>query len=157
VAQVSVDALAAQHLRRLQVGPQGTALSLAGGKVFISYADEDGTFADLLYEKLRSGGLQPWIDRDGIVAGRNWQEAIDRAIDAAVAVVLVVSPASRDSEYVTYEWAYALGRGTTVIPVMLQPRDEILHPRLRNTQRLDFSNRRQWPWDALLDALRAIT
>ena len=44
---------------------------------------------------------------------------------------------SADSSYVTFEWAYGLGNGKTVVPVRLE--NCTVHPRLEPIQHLDFS------------------
>ena len=39
----------------------------------------------------------------------------------------------------TYEWAFALGSGVPVLPLLLNSAEADLHPRLRTLQYLDFS------------------
>ncbi|MCP4353787.1 MAG: toll/interleukin-1 receptor domain-containing protein [Desulfobacterales bacterium] len=47
---------------------------------FISYAREDLNIARQLYEDLRIGGANPWIDFEALHAGQNWKDVIIRAI-----------------------------------------------------------------------------
>lgn len=122
-------------------------------QIFISYKHDDGDFAELLKQKIERAGYTVWLD-DNIQAGEEWREMIDLAIRDAVAVVVIMTPEARASEYVTYEWAYALGLGLPVIPVMLKDTAP-LHPRLDVLQYLDFTHRRNRPWDALIEHLRA--
>ena len=50
--------------------------------------------------------------RDHILRpGSDWRQEIDRAIRDSFVLIVVVSPDSKASEYVTYEWAFALGLG----------------------------------------------
>jgi len=63
-------------------------------------------------------------------------------------------PQSAQSVYVSYEWAFALGAGVPVIPLLLNLTYSALHPRLSTTQGLDFSGSR--PWDNLLTSLKEI-
>jgi len=86
-------------------------------------------------------------------AGEDWREMIDRAIRESMAVIAILSPESVASAYVTYEWAFALGAGVPVVPVLL--RATPLHPRLEELQFLDFTNRRARPWTALVERLEA--
>jgi CheY-like chemotaxis protein len=59
----------------------------------------------------------------------------------------MVTPQSCESPYVTYEWAFALGKGIRVIPLLLEDCD--IHPRLAVLQYLDFRNQRKGPWEEL--------
>ncbi len=121
---------------------------------FISHAKEDGDFAENLKSRMAQAGYTGWIDTDVLEAGTDWRKEIDEAILGSRAVILVLSPDSKASEYVTYEWAYGLGLGLRVVPLLL--RETPIHPRLEAFQYLDFTNRRARPWDrlfALLDEL----
>jgi len=53
-------------------------------------------------------------------------------------LVVVLSERSSASLYVTFEWAYALGRVAKVIPIQIQKAPT--HPRLEAIQYLDFTN-----------------
>jgi len=123
--------------------------------VFLSYKHEDRVFANQLIHRIQTAGFKVWIDEEQLRAGENWREAINIAIRQAFAVVLVITPEARASEYVTYEWAFAQGAGVKVIPVMLR-RTPYLHPQLDMLQYLDFTNPSQQPWDRLLDRLREV-
>jgi hypothetical protein len=118
---------------------------------FISHSHVDGDFAELLKLKLEKAGYTAWIDIDRLKPGMGWQEAIDTAIQGAAAVIAVMSPDGRSSEYVTYEWAFAWGRRIKIIPIML--RQTSLHPKLATLQYLDFTNRASRHWVELFDAL----
>jgi HEAT repeat protein len=120
--------------------------------IFISYNHNDGDFADNLKEKIKKAGFEPWIDIAGLRAGKDWRAEIDQAIKGASALIVVMTPRAKESEYVTYEWAFALGAGVKVIPVLLKPTE--IHPRLGALQYLDFTNRMSRPWDKLIEALQ---
>ncbi len=47
---------------------------------FISYAKEDLNIARQLYDDLRIGGANPWLDFESLYAGQNWKDVIIRAI-----------------------------------------------------------------------------
>jgi hypothetical protein len=64
-----------------------------------------------------------------------------------------MTPEAKESEYVTYEWAYATGAGVKVVPLMVKTTQ--MHPRLESLQYLDFTNRRARPWDRLIEELSA--
>jgi len=115
--------------------------------VFISYAHEDQDFAEVVQAKLEKAGHTVALDLDLLHAGDDWGDKLDAAIRDAHALVLVLSAESRKSEYVTFEWAFALGAGVRVIPIEYGGTE--LHPRLRVLQKLDFTNKAR-PWDKLL-------
>ena len=123
----------------------------ANGRYFISHSKVDGDFAELLQLRLEKDGFSAWIDTDRLGPGVDWRHEIDDAIRNAPAVIAVMSPEARESEYVTYEWAFAWGCGKRIVPLML--RQTPLHPRLATLQFLDFSNRVARPWSKLIAAL----
>ena len=119
--------------------------------IFISHCHEDGDFAELLENRLTQAGLTVWRDV-GIRGGQDYRREIDQGIKEAFALIVVMSPEAKASEYVTYEWAFARGAEVKVIPVMLKK--TVLHPRLESLQYLDFTNRNARPWDTLIELLR---
>jgi HEAT repeat protein len=121
--------------------------------VFISYARGDSDFAAVIKARLEDAHLAVWLDTRAITAGSDWGAEIDRALDEAIAVVLVMSPEAKASEHVAFEWAYALGANVNVIPVLY--RETELHPRLARMQHLDFTHHSLRPWAELLDRLAA--
>jgi HEAT repeat protein len=125
-------------------------------RVFISYCHEDGDFSDTLRRKLEEAGFATWQDTD-LYGGQQWRVEIDLAIREAPAVIVVLSPEAVRSDYVNYEWAFALGAGVNVVPVLLRPGTEALHPALQSRQYLDFSNRLARPWDLLFRAVKGIS
>ena len=103
--------------------------------VFVSYKKpEDGDFADLVVSRIEKAGYSPWIDNDKLEAGKDWRNDIDQAIRESCALIVIMSPEAGKSPYVTYEWAFALGAGINVIPVLLKKTE--LHPRLEALQYL---------------------
>ncbi len=122
--------------------------------VFISYVHEDGDFASLLITEIKSAGFRSWIDSEQIRVGKDWRREIDQAINDSFALIVIASPEAKASEYVTYEWAYAIGVGVEIIPIMLRPTE--LHPRLEVLQYLDFTHREQRPWDRLIRRLHEL-
>jgi tetratricopeptide (TPR) repeat protein len=123
--------------------------------VFISYKhDEDSVFAELLIHKIKDAGFETWRDHDQIQPGEDWRTEIDQAIKSSLALVVIMTPAAKTSEYITYEWAFALGVGIRVIPVLHKKTE--LHPRLKILQFLDFTNWKSFPWFSLIKTLKKI-
>lgn len=135
-------------------GESRKTLGLRGRKLFfISHAYEDGDFAELIQQRLEKEGYDAWVGTERLVVGIDWREEIDQTIRQATAIIVIVTPESKRSEYVTYEWAFGWGLGVEIIPIMLKPTP--LHPRIETLQFLDFTNRAARPWDALMRALRS--
>lgn len=116
-------------------------------QAFMSYSSQDGVFAELARMKLEEAGIQVWIDQGALHAGEEWRNAIDHGISSSDVLLVMLTPQSCESPYVTYEWAFALGKGISVIPLLLADSD--IHPRLAVLQYLDFRNQKTAPWSAL--------
>ena len=122
--------------------------------VFISYSHVDSDFAEILQSKLESSGMPVWIDHAGIKAGTDWRNELDGAIRKSKALVLVMSPDSLGSHYVTYEWSFAHGLGKPIIPLMY--RKAQLHTKLSTLQYMDFTHRTLRPWEQLVQRIKSI-
>lgn len=122
--------------------------------VFISHAHKDGDFAELLKLKLEANKIDAWLDTERLKIGQDWREEIDDGITNSLAVLAIMTPDARKSEYVTYEWAFAWGKGIKIFPLMLEQTP--IHPRLESLQYLDFTNRVTRPWEELYESIRAL-
>src|SRR4051794_20309169 len=87
--------------------------------IFLSYSSKDYFFAELLDRRLSEAGITLWRDQGELRAGKDWRQGIERGISDCLAVIVALSDDSAQSSYVTFEWAYALGKGKAVIPVKL--------------------------------------
>lgn len=118
--------------------------------IFISHSHEDSDFAEILEHRLSQANVTVWRDVN-IRGGEDWRKGIDQAIKEAFALIVIMTPEAKASEYVTYEWAFAWGAGVKIIPLLLKRTE--LHPRLESLQYLDFTNRTARPWDTLIELL----
>jgi hypothetical protein len=123
-------------------------------KVFLSYSTKDHYFAELAAIKLEASGVDLWRDQGHLRAGSDWRSGIERGIAESIAVLVALSQNSAESSYVTFEWAYALGKGKTVVPLKLAACN--VHPRLQTIQYLDFSVPNALPWNLLIEHIREI-
>jgi hypothetical protein len=98
-------------------------------KLFYCYAHEDKVLRDELAKHLaalkRLGLIDEWYDRD-ISAGKEWQKEIDKHLNTANVILLLISPDFVHSDYCySIEMHQALLRhhaGTAcVIPIILRP------------------------------------
>src|SRR5262245_13211293 len=120
---------------------------------FVSYVRGDSSFLRLLRKKLEGNRHRVWVDNQTLLGGANWREAIDAAIRRSDAVLLMWSRKSSHSEYVNYEWAFALGAGIPVIPLLL---DRIETPdRLLPLQHIDARRKNHRRWLEIMTSVRA--
>jgi hypothetical protein len=122
--------------------------------VFLSYSTKDHYFAELASIRLAEAGINLWRDQGQLRAGSDWRSGIERGIAESIAILVALSENSAESSYVTFEWAYGLGKGKTIIPVRLESCK--VHPRLEPIQYLDFSIAGALPWNALIELIRGI-
>ena len=120
--------------------------------IFISYNHNDGDFAEILINRVAEAGFKAWVDQEKLNAGEDWRVDIDQAIKNAFALIVIMTPEAKASEYVAYEWSFVWGAGVKVIPILLK--QTTLHPRLATLQYLDFTNRLSRPWQKLIEALK---
>ena len=85
---------------------------------FICYSHEDVAFARKLAQDLRNKGARVWMDKLDIRAGQPYRKKIDEALRSCDRMVVIVSPASVESDEVTSEYTSFLKRRKTVIPVL---------------------------------------
>jgi hypothetical protein len=105
--------------------------------VFVSYKHSDLSFVQRLTFELEKADILVWSDVN-IQVGEEWRVSIDDAIKKSYALIVAMTPEARLSEYVTYEWSYAMGLGIPVLTVLLEKTD--LHPKLRPLQYLDYTD-----------------
>jgi hypothetical protein len=104
--------------------------------VFISYSRKDFYFAESLAFHLAERGIANWLDANHLAPGGEWSEEIDRALDEAQTVIVVVTPASVRSEYVRREWKRAHAQGDRLILALF--RSCKLPPELQHARVVDF-------------------
>ncbi|QES34717.1 hypothetical protein DEJ48_16060 [Streptomyces venezuelae] len=86
--------------------------------VFLSYSSRDAPVARRLERSLGLAGIDVWSDRR-LRVGDEWQRSITKALEDAEIVLVLISPSSLRSEWVTSEWQTALIRSQRVIPVLV--------------------------------------
>ena len=122
--------------------------------VFLSYSKKDYFFAELAQIKLSEAGITLWRDQGQLRAGRDWRQGLETGIADSLAVLAALSANSAESSYVTFEWAYALGKGKAIIPVKLN--ECIVRPQLETIQYLDFTVSGALPWESLIERIQEI-
>lgn len=120
--------------------------------VFISYSHDDTDVAFALRYQIEQEAVHALIDRIILSPGDRLGEDLQAAIDNSFAVLVVCTKRSMESQEVCFEWAYAMGKGIPVIPILYESGCK-LHSRLRPLIHLDFSETRNRPWTDLLAVL----
>src|SRR5581483_5551151 len=83
--------------------------------VFISYASEDRSTADVLCRGLEAQGIPCWIAPRDIVPGQPYADSIIQAIGTARVLVLVFSSHANTSPHVTREVERAESKSIPVV------------------------------------------
>jgi HEAT repeat protein len=115
--------------------------------VFISYASKDSDFAERVESRLAKAGHKTSLDKSILRAGEVWRVKLDQAIRASEVMVVIMTPDAGESDYVAYEWAFALGAGVRIVPVRLKAAP--FHPLLDELHHVDFTDQ-QRAWEDLL-------
>ena len=97
-------------------------------KVFLSYAHNDSFLAKEITSVLEKKGFDVWNAETEILPGDNFAEKISDALEESNAMVVLLSPASLESNNVQWEIGYALGNKSynrRVIPVLVGSEENI--------------------------------
>lgn len=127
-----------------------------GAHVFISYIREDAEAVERLTDSLRAANVDVWLDKDRILPGMRWEDAIRQAINQGAVFIACFSPRywAKQSTVMNSELNLAIEelrkrhRGQTwFIPVILESCDVPDWPigpgeTLRSIQHVDLS--RDW-------------
>lgn len=76
--------------------------------VFISHSTTDNDFTKQLVDQLAAMDIESWVDFDGIHGGDRWPRRIQEQIEGCRAVIVVMTRAARDSEWVERETLLAM-------------------------------------------------
>ena len=104
---------------------RGTGLTVANETydVFVSYSRADWRHAAEIDSVLRAKGLKPFFDRRNLAPGLPWVRALEQAIGAAKAVIVLIGPRGLGNTQ-QYERELAFVRQTRdpafpIVPVIL--------------------------------------
>jgi WD40 repeat protein len=91
--------------------------------LFISYSRTDRAAANAINDALKARQVTAWIDLKDIPPSLPWQEEAGQAIEAADALLLLISPAFLQSSNCHWEVEYAIQNNKRFIPVILDDVD----------------------------------
>lgn len=108
------------------------------GHVFISYSRRDIEVMRQVKLSLGTAGVITWTD-ENITPGTDlWQTLIEKALENAGCLVVLMSPWSKSSPWVRREIEYAQSFGLPVLPLLIHGDDRTAIPlALRGTQYVD--------------------
>jgi TIR domain len=90
------------------------------GHIFVSYSRRDREIVDRFVGMVETAGMNVWIDREKIQAGKLWRTQIVQAIDTCDGFVLMLSTSSAASDNVRREIDLALDSGRSVFIMLLE-------------------------------------
>lgn len=125
--------------------------------VFMSYCKSDYRFASKLYQDLKAlKDFDVWIDRFDILGGEVWEAKTQEALQRASAMLVILSQASLESEWVRREYQKFNQLKKFILPIL---RENIAKERipltLSNLQRIDFTEDLNYE-PALQDVIRSL-
>jgi WD40 repeat protein len=108
--------------RRTDARPIIDWRSIFGNDVFISYRrSEAAAYAAWLYQRLNDADLACFLDDHEAVAGTPLTPAIERALDHARALIVIMTDQVHDSAWVQREVDHYAKTGRPIVPIKLGP------------------------------------
>ena len=121
-------------------------------KIFMSYSRRELGFVDDLVSKLEGENYDVWLDYRALIPGSPWNVQIDKGLNEADTVLLVVSKAALSSEYVALEWRHFLEAKQRVILLIFEAVD--LPKELEQFEWVDFRGSYKAGLNELLSQLK---
>lgn len=90
-------------------------------KVFISYSRKDLSFVEKLASDLEDADVSAWYDLSRLQGGDRWAKELEAAIDSCDVFMLVISPDSIKSQWVSKEFLYASSNDKKIVPLLYKP------------------------------------
>ncbi len=109
-------------------------------RVFLSYAREDSDQARLIESELSARGVRAFRDESALLTGDEWERELEKAARSSDAVLILLSRAAAESEYVRKEIGWALdsyrrtGLVKRILPLLLEEVASTLFQELRAFQ-----------------------
>jgi len=125
------------------------------GQVFLSYSRKDEEPMRLIAKFLRAQGIKVWVDNEKLIPGTPiWEDEVEKAIRNAVAIVVILSPDSKNSEWVKREMTMADQHQKRIFPVLVRGDENTsISLRLINRQFVDVRGNMDSGLKSLSDAL----
>src|ERR1044071_9578362 len=107
---------------------------------FMSYSREDTVLQKTILAGLRQRGINVWVDTENLIPGSPaWEREIERAIRSASGIIVLLSPAANNSEWVRREISFEEQNNKRIFPVLIHgDEDDSIPLRLSSHQRVDL-------------------
>jgi len=87
-------------------------------RVFLSHSGADAAWVKYIAQHAQAIGVQPYLFEHDPQPGRSVSSKVKQAIEAADAVVVLLTGNSRASTYVQQEIGYAEAKGKLIVPLL---------------------------------------
>lgn len=122
--------------------------------IFVSYSHRDVEFAKTLIADLQKQGVNVWADFLNIRPGEDWQDATDKALKNAAALIFVASANAILRTYIVAEVSTARVNNVPVIPLIIDNDGAKKMPRvIQGIAPLDFRADYHTAFQELIDRL----
>jgi hypothetical protein len=88
-------------------------------RLFISHVSKEAETASRLLLALEDYGISGFVAHEKIAPAKEWEDEVHLALETMDALVALLSPDFRESDWTDQETGIAIGRGIPVIPVQL--------------------------------------
>lgn len=120
-------------------------------RFFLSCCQQDLDIAHQVKAEIEKWGYSVLLESTKFSTSQHtWPTEIDQGIREAVGLLVIVTPEAINCEFVSYEWAFALGAQRPVLPLIFSP--TTLPRRLRPLFSLDCTSTP--PWETIADVLQ---
>lgn len=128
-------------------------------RIFISYTSSDSHVAIGIYHRLKDNGYSPWIDQRDLIAGRNFEREIQKAIKESDFFISCVSVVAVERPFFELETQLAVARHDEigepfVLPIRVDESELPAQFVARKLQSLKYSTRDDDWWHRLVRALK---
>ncbi len=124
--------------------------------IFLSYSRKDSDTMRQVCTDLRAAGLDVWTDESLQPGTPSWHITIENALQNATAMVVILSPDAKLSEWVGREIQYAETQNKRIFPVLARGDERTSVPiSLIGTQRVNIEDDYDTGIQELITALRA--
>ncbi|MBI3822130.1 MAG: toll/interleukin-1 receptor domain-containing protein [Planctomycetes bacterium] len=120
----------------------GKRKPVRGPRVFLSHSSQDRWISERLKEQLEAKGIEVWLDAYDLPGGRNVKKEIRDGLRSSTECLILLSPASRDSDWVKHEAGIADGFGLPIALVLLHVDEDHVPEPLRD---LSYFNLNKFP------------
>jgi len=124
------------------------------GHIFISYSNRDLVHVDKLIDALKREGFNPWVDKEGLLAGTTWRPKLHKQVESCDAYLVIVSRNSEASKWVQEELDLAQSLNKPIFPLRLDDTEPFFG--IRTIQYEDI-RRGKLPSEAFYQRLETVT